>query len=173
MNVERGWGDHLQAPVVVTVFYFISSNKEWCIQLIRRQFIFFLSSLSVSSQGESHNSAGKNSLQNRAQWLKRMRGNCGKAEHSAVQLAFPGQRDGKCDWKIINHVLSAEQNIWFAIRISPIRQHAILKCPRQGFSYFIGAKSGNVREKDSLPLWELWDFPLETVENSVRMTFPH
>ena len=75
------------------------------------QFIFFLSSLSVSSQGESHNSAGKNSLQNRAGWLKRMRGSCGKAEHSALQLAFPGQRDGNRDWKIINHVLSAEQNI--------------------------------------------------------------
>lgn len=95
----------------MAVFYFIPSNKEWCIQLNRRQFIFFLSSLSVSSQGESHNSAGKSSLQNGAQRLKSMRGNCGKAEHSAVQLAFPGQRDGKRDWKIINHVLSAEQNI--------------------------------------------------------------
>ena len=109
-ELGRGGGEHLQPPVVVTVFY-ISRDKEWCIQLVRRQFIFFLSSLSVSSQGESHNSAGKNSLQNRAGWLKRMRGSCGKAEHSALQLAFPGQRDGNRDWKIINHVLSAEQNI--------------------------------------------------------------
>ena len=112
--------------MILTVFYFISSDKEWCIQLIRRQFIFFLSSLSVSAAAAkslpscptlcdpidgSHNSTDKNSLQIRAWGLKRVRGSCGKTEHSAVQLAFPGQRDGNRDWKIINHVLSAEQNI--------------------------------------------------------------
>lgn len=81
-----------------------------------------------------------------------MRGSCGKAKHNIVQLAFPCQREGNHDWRIINHVLSAEQSIRFAIKIRPIRQHAVLKRPRQGFSYFIEAKSGNVMEKDNLPL---------------------
>lgn len=54
--------------------------------------------------------------------------------------------------RIINHVLSAEQNIGSAIKIRPIRQHAALKRPRQGFGYFTEAKSGNVMEKDRLPL---------------------
>lgn len=119
----------------------------------------------MSRQGESRNSAGKNSPKNRVRWLKgkRMRGSCGKAKHNIVQLAFPCQREGNHDWRIINHVLSAEQSIRFAIKIRPIRQHAVLKRPRQGFSYFIEAKSGNVMEKDNLPLWERWDFSLETV----------
>jgi len=47
----------------------------------------------MSSQGESHNSAGTYSPQNRVWWLKgkRMRGSCGKATYHVVQLAFPCQ----------------------------------------------------------------------------------
>lgn len=74
----------------------------------------------------------------------------GKADF--IQLAFHRQREGNRNWRIINHVLSAEQDIRFAIKIRPIRPHAVLKSPRQGFSYFIEAKSGNVMEKDRLPL---------------------
>lgn len=74
----------------------------------------------------------------------------GRAWHITQLFFFSLQRGGNYNSRIINHVLSAELNIWFAIKIRPIRQHAVHKCPRQCFSYFIEAKSGNVRKKDRL-----------------------
>lgn len=108
----------------------------------------------MCSQGESHNTAGKTSPKNRAWGLKGEEDErklwTSKAQCHSVSFPWPGRRElRRGDYQ---PVLSAEQNIRFAIKIRPIRQHAVLKHPRKGFSYFIEAKSGNVMEKDRLPL---------------------
>lgn len=90
-----------------------------------------------------------------------------KAKQAIVQLAILWQKK-KPQLKDYQPRAECEQNIRFAIKI---RQRATLKCPSQGFSYFIEGKSGNVMEKDRLPLWvEPWDFPLETVQNNNNKT---
>lgn len=125
----------------------------------------------MSSQGESHNSAGRN-LPSGLWWQegKRARGSCGKVKYNTIQELLPPLTPlRQKETTTGDHQPRAE--CWaehrFAIKIRPVRQHAVLKCPRQTFSYFPDAKSRNVMEKDRLPPWEPWDFPLQIVQKTV------
>lgn len=149
---------------VVTLTYFVSRNKEWCVHLADSWYSFpYLYRCPAKVKATAQllcilpriECGGWSGVEDEGKLWE------GKA--SCRSVSFPLPREGDHDWRIISHVLSAEQSIWCAIKIRPIRLHAAFKYPSQGFRYFSEAKSGNVMEKDRLSLGEPWDFPLDTV----------